>query len=356
MPYCYIVIEIWRYLSMKVRFWGVRGSIASPLIAQDIRDKLEKILQSITPKDIVDDQAKKHFIEALPYSLTGTYGSNTTCVELRSLQNDLIIIDAGTGLRPLGNELMKSEYAKGDGEASMIFTHTHWDHIQGLPFFVPFYIEGNSFHIHAIHKNIEGRLRYQHKSEFFPITFDQMPASKCFYQHEVEDIWELYGIKISQKPLRHPGISYAFRFEENGKIFTFCTDAEFSFSNLTTKKDTSSVNKDANSMLIDEYVEYFWGADVLVFDTQYTFEDQIQKIDWGHSSSLMAVDIAMKANVKKLVLFHYDPSYNDEKIEQIYLRAMEYKELLTKELLEKKENKYVDLEIMTAREGLELDI
>ncbi len=302
---------------MKINFWGVRGSLAAPLTALDVREKIKRVLQCVNPKDLIDNEAIEHFIETLPLSMRGTYGSNTTCVEIRSQNNDVIIIDAGTGIRPLGQELMNEDFAKGKGIAHMIFTHTHWDHIQGLPFFLPIYIPNNVFHIHSIHENLETRLRYQHNPAFFPVPFDQLVATKYFYQHTEEEEWNIGNIKIRQIALRHPGVSYAFRFEEDGKSVIFCSDAEFSLSSNSDQR-----------LDLRTYIDFFENADVLIFDSQYTFEEQIQKIDWGHSSSLMATDMAIRAKVKKLVLFHHDPAYSDEKLDDVYLHALEYQKLM----------------------------
>ena len=117
----------------------------------------------------------------------------------------------------------------------MLFTHTHWDHIQGLPFFAPFHKKGNIFHIHAIHENIEGRLRYQHNSDFFPVYFDQMPATKYFYKHAEEESWEIKNIEVKQKAMVHPGTSYSYRLEEDGKVFFFAPMRSFPFSEQKTK-------------------------------------------------------------------------------------------------------------------------
>ncbi len=320
---------------MKIKFWGVRGSVPSPLVAKDIRSKLERVLERASPRDIMNEESIKYFLDTLPYSLVGTYGGNTTCVEIRSKNNELIIIDGGTGLTQLSKNMMTDEnFSSGKGEAHCIFTHTHWDHIQGIPFFAPLYIPGNTFHIHGVHENLEQRLKYQHNPNFFPVNFDQMPAAKYFYQHTVEEIWELYGISICQVPLRHPGVSYSYRFEENGKVFVFCTDVEFSFHGNKREE-------------LEKYIKHFQDADVMVFDTQYIFEDQIQKIDWGHSSALVATDIAIEAGVKNLVLFHHDPSYSDDKLDEAFLVTEKYKNYL-------QENKPSDIEITIAYEGLEI--
>jgi len=318
---------------MKVRFWGVRGSIGSPIKGRSIRDKVRKILSYAGPGDVLDEDSVDRFLDSLPFSLLHTYGGNTTCLELRSKDDGLIIVDAGTGLRQLGNKILAEEgYLQGRGECHMLFTHSHWDHIQGLPFFAPFYIPGNRFHIHAISEDIEGRLRYQHSERHFPVPFDGLLSSKTFHQHQEGETFDLQGIKVTSKSVRHPGGSFSYKFEEGGRTLIFGTDAEFKLEDMDG---------------IDEYIQYFRNADVLNFDTQYTFEELLQKIDWGHSSASIATDLALKSGVKKLVLFHHDPSYDDEKLDDVYLRAVRYKEMMDPD---------ADLDIVMAYEGLELEL
>lgn len=315
---------------MKVKFWGVRGSIGAPIKGHSIREKVRRILQYASPADILDDDAIERFVKSLPFSLLQTYGGNTTCLEIRSARNDLVIVDAGTGIRELGMKLLTEGYLQGQGECTFLFTHTHWDHIQGLPFFAPFYIPGNKFHIHAVSEGIEDRLRYQHSNRHFPVEFDEMRATRDFTEHKEDQEFELYGMKVRAKGMRHPGNSYAYRFQEDGKSIIFGSDAEFKLEDMDR---------------IEEYLSYFHNADVLIFDTQYTFEEQLQKIDWGHSSASIATDIALRAGVKKLVLFHHDPSYDDEKLDEVYLRALRYREMM---------DKSSRLEIVMAYEGLEI--
>ncbi|MBI3395154.1 MAG: MBL fold metallo-hydrolase [Spirochaetia bacterium] len=229
-------------------------------------------------------------------------------------------------------KIMHEGFMLGKGRASFVFTHSHWDHIQGLPFFGPFYIPGNHFDVHAVSDNMKDRLTYQHSERHFPVPFEGMQADKTFIQHDVADFYDIGGMTVSHMSMRHPGNSYACRFQEDGKTMIFGSDAEFKLEDMDN---------------IDEYLTFFKDADVLVFDTQYTFEEQLQKIDWGHSSASIATDIAMKANVKKLVLFHHDPSYDDEKLDDVYLRALRYREMMDPD-------RKSSLEIVMAYEGLEI--
>ncbi|EQA37082.1 beta-lactamase family protein [Leptospira inadai serovar Lyme str. 10] len=318
---------------MRIKFWGVRGSISSPVKGDLIRAKILKILSLASPSDLQSPEAIEDFLDSLALSNWSTYGGNTTCIEIRDKEDRLIIIDGGTGLRELGNSILQEGYLQGKGSAVWIFTHTHWDHIQGIPFFVPLYTPGNKFEFVSSVENLEERLRYQHAFTHFPVPFDGFQAGKT-YRHVPEGraFRATDSVTAISKAVRHPGGSYSYRFEEDGKSLIFASDAEFNLDEMEN---------------IDDYLNYFRGADVLVFDTQYTFEESLQKIDWGHSTASMATDIALRANVKKLVMFHHDPSYDDEKLDAVYLRAIKYKEMFDPDN---------QLEIIMAREGLEIQV
>ncbi|MDV6234996.1 MBL fold metallo-hydrolase [Leptospira ellisii] len=318
---------------MRIKFWGVRGSISSSVRGESIRNKVQKILSLATPADIQSPEAIDTFLDSLSLSNWSTYGGNTTCIEIRDQKDNLVIVDGGTGLRELGNSILHEGFLEGKGKAKWIFTHTHWDHIQGIPFFVPLYSPGNAFEFISSVDNLEERLKYQHAFTHFPVPYDGFRSTKTFkFIPEGKAFPVTESISAISKSVRHPGGSFSYRFEENGKSLIFASDAEFNLDEMEN---------------IQDYLNYFRGADVLVFDTQYTFEESLQKIDWGHSSASMATDIALRANVKKLVMFHHDPSYDDEKLDAVYLRALKYKEMFDPDN---------QLEIIMAYEGLELEV
>jgi phosphoribosyl 1,2-cyclic phosphodiesterase len=317
---------------MKIKFWGVRGSIASPVTTKQVRKKIEDILEKVSPKDIQSPDSIKRFLDKQSFSSIGTYGGNTTCIEVRDSQEKLYIIDAGTGLRELGNQLLPHGFGTGKGQAYWLFTHTHWDHLQGIPFFVPVYIPGNVFDIYTCVENLETKLAAQHMPTHFPVPFDYLKSTRNYHQFLENEKIGIGNINVSAKSVRHPGGNFSFKLEEGEKKFIFASDAEFNLDEMEN---------------IESYLDFFHGADVLVFDTQYTFEDSLNKIDWGHSSASIATDIALKAKVKKLVMFHHDPSYDDEKLDAVFLRALSYKGMM---------DRNNELEIIMAYEGLELEI
>ncbi len=322
---------------MRIRFWGVRGSLSSPITHDQVQAKIRKVLELASPADILSRETVENFIENLPFSLKGTYGGNTTSLEIATGENHdkIILIDAGTGIRPLGNSLLGRGRMKGNDELSIFFTHSHWDHIQGLMFFTPIFIPGNTISFYSSFPDIEERLRYQQPFTHFPVPFDDtvMAAKKIFHTFGEGDSVQVHDLTVTSKSVRHPGGCFAYTFTNtHGKKFVFSSDTEF---NIDTMDD------------IETYIRYYQDADILVLDTQYTFEESLQKIDWGHSSAAIATDIAIKSNVKKLILFHHDPTYDDNKMDAVTLQALKYKDMMAPRH---------PLEIQTAYEGLELEI
>ena len=295
---------------MKITLWGVRGSLPTPISGLDMEQKIKAALELAKPGDISSPEAIDAFVNTLPFPIRFTYGGNTTCLEIESDIGDTFILDCGSGVKNLGKKLLTTDFGKGKGVASMIFSHTHWDHIHGIPFFVPFYIKGNIFNIYSPFKNMKERLEYQQDAEHFPVTLDYMKSTKNFYYIEPEEYFYINEVKILSKLMPHPGGAYGYRFEENGRIFIYTSDCEF---NLTSIDE------------IEKYQSFFQDADVVVFDTQYTFEESIDgKLEYGHSSASIAIDIAAKFNIKHLILFHHEPDYDDQKLENVLSKAKWY--------------------------------
>ena len=176
-------------------------------------------------------------------------------------------------------------------------SHTHWDHICAFPFFTPVYIPGSSITIYGCHDELEARFRNQNHPYNFPVLFENMAADLTFVQLETDTAIDINGFQGTPHALHHPGDSYAYKLERDGKTFVYATDG--SYNDLTPEA-------------MGEFVDFYRGADALVFDAH--FDDLIEsfeKSDWGHSSSFIGVDIALNAEVRRLILFHHDHLSDD---------------------------------------------
>ncbi|HRX16191.1 MAG TPA: MBL fold metallo-hydrolase [Spirochaetota bacterium] len=295
---------------MKIELWGVRGSLPTPLTNNEYQLRVRSIIEA-TLKNGSSDATIDDIIGLLPPHVSTLYGGNTTCVTVTSKKGNLVILDAGTGLLPLGDKLITREAGEGRLTANFFFTHTHWDHIQGLPFFKPLYIKGNRFIFNSPIKDLQERLNYQQKFKFFPREFDDTDSIKEFNQLKANESYKVDdSLIVDFIPLRHPGGSFAYRFREGEKNFIFSTDVEF--------------RGNAVESFTPDHGDFFCAADLLILDSQYTLDEAFAKFDWGHTSYSMAVNCGINWKVKKLVLTHHEPSYSDEKLASIYHDAKEH--------------------------------
>ncbi|MFQ5610665.1 MAG: MBL fold metallo-hydrolase [Anaerolineae bacterium] len=318
---------------MLLKFWGVRGSIPAPVSPLRVRDKVSTVLREAVKHGInlADQQAINRFLAALPQGIVSTVGGNTTCITAETDQG-LIIFDAGSGMRELGAHLMAREFGQGKGHATIFFTHTHWDHIQGLPFFTPIYVPGNTFDVYHVHPYVPEVLRQQMTFRVFPALFDDLPSTLRFHRISEGEQVEVAGVKISNIELQHPGKAYAYRIESEQADIVLATDGEYK------KLDASHTKR---------YIDFYAKADVLIFDAQFSVRDSIIREDWGHSSALIGADIGREAQVRRLVLFHHDPTSTDEEIMAVLEATNEY--------LAQDSGKS-PMEVIVAQEGMEIDL
>lgn len=284
---------------MKVRFWGARGSIPTPMSEAELQEKIKTALLGAVGVDLTDREAVDRYVERLPPAVCSTAGGNTSCIELRA-GDAVFILDCGSGMRALGSALLKEDFGKGQGVAHIFLTHTHWDHVQGFPFFNPAYVPGNTLHFHSPYPDLEMRFEDQQREVFFPVPLDYMRATRTWEVLDPTQVVEIAGVKVELILLSHPGGAYAYRFTYNDKVMVYATDGEYH------RMDTESTAR---------YVEFFRKADLLVFDAQYSFEQAIDaKRDWGHSTPKMGAELAFRAGVKRLALYHHDPIATDESL------------------------------------------
>ena len=290
-------------MSLRLQFWGTRGSVPSP-----------------GPRTV-------------------RYGGNTPCVELRTSEDWLVILDAGTGIRELGRSLM--ERANGSRVAGDIFvTHAHWDHIQGLPFFAPIFQRGNHFTIwgsKSMETSIDRVVRDQMSPVVFPVTFEQLDAVIDFRELAEEEC-SGRGYTVRAMQVRHPGGALGYRFTDgngDGRALVYISDNELD----------GEVRYDAPANWRDDLVRFVSGARVLVHDTMYTAEEYRNHRGWGHSTYDDALELALDAEVEVLVLFHHKPERTDDEVDRCADR-----------LREEVARRGRRLEIVAAAEGLTLTV
>jgi phosphoribosyl 1,2-cyclic phosphodiesterase/CheY-like chemotaxis protein len=259
---------------MRVQFWGTRGSIAKP-----------------GPS-------------------TARYGGNTSCIEIRSARETLVIVDCGTGGHSLGQKLMSAAVKGLRGH--ILISHTHWDHIQGIPFFEPLFAPGNEWDIYGpkgLGQSLREALAGQMQYAYFPVTLDQCGA-KIRYHDLVEGTFDIDDIKVSTRYLNHPALTLGYRFEADGVTVVYACDHEPHSHMLATGQGKIS-GQDLR------HAEFVSGADLLIHDAQYTAEEYPDKIGWGHSPVEYVVNLGRHARVKRVALTHHDPLRDDDAIDRL---------------------------------------
>jgi phosphoribosyl 1,2-cyclic phosphodiesterase len=292
---------------MKIKFWGVRGSIPTP------------------------GASTVHF------------GGNTSSLEIVD-DNAVIILDAGTGIRMAGLDLVRKRPELKD--IHVIFSHTHWDHIQGLPFFVPLLVKGYRINIYGpVHyeKSLEEILDRQMEYTYFPVRVAELQA-EIAYQELKEEEFTVSGYKVTTKYLNHPVLCLGYRFEKDGKSFVYCTDHEPYYNYLGEDDPENEMDHiiDEQNRRLEDFVR---GADLLVMDSQYTPEEYETHVGWGHSSTKHTMDLVLKTGVKRIALTHHDPERADD-TEKLIIEGLQ-KHLGESDAL---------IEIFGAEEGLEVEI
>ncbi len=305
---------------MRVRFWGVRGSFP------------------------------------VPGKQTNRYGGNTSCVEVEVPGHAPIVIDAGTGLRPLGKRLVRDDFRDGNGLVHLLISHTHWDHIQGLPYFSPLYSEGNELQIYARQPNdthLGAVFAHQNDGPYFPVPMESLKAKVLFNELLEGQQFDIGDVKVRCTRLNHPWIAMAYRLDHNGKSMVYCSDTapfrdillehEFIATPPTVGMPIDKQHEIQLRMMREKLVELCKGVDFLIYDTQFTPAEYEAKPHWGHSTPDDAIAIAREAGAKTLCLFHHAPARTDDQQDAIFAT---YTHLLRDD----------DLVLMCAAEGMVVDV
>lgn len=313
--------------SVNVHFWGVRGSIPTPVSSQQIHAKIVAALERANVEDIESAEAREKFVSALPWWVTGTVGGNTPCVELTLNSGDKLVFDAGSGMRLMG----KFADPPSDGRYHLFMSHFHWDHIQGLPFFDGTYDPNVVFEVYSPYKDMKEFFAKQMVCPYYPVDFSSVEKHFNFHVIEAGEVYKIGSAEISCIKMSHPGDSYSYAVVEDGHKFVYATDVELSSKDFVHTKERISI---------------FENADVMLVDSQYTVEEALRKVNWGHSAFCYAIDFAAAWKIKKMYMFHHEPTYDDRKLNTILESAVWYANYVSGD----------NLAIDIAREGEEFDL
>ncbi len=275
---------------MEITFWGTRGSIPTP------------------------------------GKTTVKYGGNTPCVELRFDNQKFIILDAGTGIRNLGEKIIGSGSSI---NTCLLISHPHWDHIQGFPFFKPAFISGNEITIVCAEFDgisLSQMISDQMNKVYFPVQLNELKANIKFKSVQEEE-FDVQGVNVTTLFLNHPLFAIGYRITYRNKSVTYISDNE------PFDRYVAQTIKNVHKEIVKKYLEYkdepnqrlfdfVMGTDILIYDSTYTPEEYINRVGWGHSHYLFSLKVAAEGKVKNLVLFHHDPSHDDPKIDEIHSKCL----------------------------------
>ena len=315
----------------RLRFWGTRGSIPVALTAAGVRQKLVDVLRGVRGRALDSDADVQRYLDSLPMALAGSYGGHSSCVQIDTGGDEFVVCDMVSGLRPFGQFAM-GRRVPGRGQTFHIFmSHLHWDHIMGLPFFVPAFIPGNRVVIHGCHPHLEAALRRQQDPPSFPVDFSIFGASMEFVVHEPGRTDDVAGMRVTTLLQRHSGDSYGYRFDLGDKVVVYSTDSEH------------PLDDPAHT---EQFVNFFRDADLVVFDAMYSLADAVSvKADWGHSSNIVGVELCQRAAARHLCLFHHEPVFDDAAIDAMLAETRRLEEITRGEM---------PLQISAAYDGMDI--
>lgn len=300
---------------MEIRFWGTRGSLPVAAAGAVIRKKIKQALTLANGMAFENADAIDRFIDAsIDFSTRSGYGGDSSCVQI-SAGEATTLCDMGSGLRRYGQRVM-ARHGAAPREYHFFMSHLHWDHIMGLPFFPPAYIPGNRIHIYGGHStsDMETAFVKQQSPPSFPVHWQDMGAAMTFEHLETGRWHDIAGLRVTLRQQTHHGDSFGYRFEKDGKVIVYATDAE---------------HKQDDEAETDGVIAFFKDADLVIFDAMYSMADMITiKEDWGHSSNMVGVDLCLRAGVRRLCMFHHEPAYTDEMIHQVLQETKRYVELV----------------------------
>jgi phosphoribosyl 1,2-cyclic phosphodiesterase len=316
---------------VRVRFWGTRGSIPVAMTSAEVKRKLVAALVRGAGRGLdTPDKARAFVEQELEFSISHTFGGDSSCVQIESGGTDYVLCDLGSGARVFGNSILAARGPTGH-RFHVFMSHVHWDHILGFPFFMPAYLPGNHVRIYGCHDTLEEAFRRQNAAPSFPVDFSRMGARIEFVQLAPERDYEIAGLTVRAKRQHHGGDSYGYRLEREGKVVVYSTDSE---------------HKQDDPAEVRAFVDFFRGADLVIFDAQYSLADAVSiKEDWGHSSNVVGVELCQLARARRLCLYHHEPVFDDERLAALLAETRRLEEITRADHR---------VEVLAAYDGLEI--
>lgn len=324
---------------MKVHLWGIRGSLPAPLHPSQIEERLAQTLEQFMAFQARGGKSLTEFLNQVPHFKKGGFGGHTACIQVTTSKAN-IIIDAGSGIRRVGEQLALGPCGLGRGEVHLLFTHFHWDHLIGLPFFLPIFVPGNNIHMYAVQDDLEENVRAMFQKPRFPVPFEQLGAKVHFHRLEPRKQIRFSDLEVTPYQLDHPDPCWGYRFEHGQKVFSYAVDSE------CLRMSAAELGAD---------LPFYQNVDVLIFDAQYSFLEATERINWGHSSAPIGIDLALREKVKRLFFIHHDPAASDAKIARAEDQTREYYESLVRALKSQGENPH-QIDWCFAREGMVIEV
>lgn len=289
---------------MYIKCWGTRGSLPSAVNNAKFLTLLEDTV-ALGKKHGIEKSAD--LVEAVRSGKLHTpivYGGNTTCTEIGHGKGT-IYVDMGSGFREAGTAAMQ----QGVKEFHIFMTHMHWDHVMGMPFFIPIHVPGHKLNIYHVHKNAPEHIRINFNGVNFPLTWDQLNGKIEFHQLKLYEPVQFADLSVTPFVLDHPGGSFGYRMDGGGKSLAIGVDGEY--KRLTPKE----LGKD---------LKFFQNLDLLLFDAQYEMAELASRFDWGHCSPNIGVDLALREGIKQMLFTHHDPWSTEDKLRRMFANTVKY--------------------------------
>lgn len=295
-------------MAMIVKIWGARGSLPSPLTPSVLEARMKELLDGFFEAGFKKKTDVDKYLMGLPPHRVGGYGGNTPCIEV-STEKVSVVIDGGSGIRQLGYQLLGGPCGRGAGEVHIFFTHFHWDHLIGLPFFVPIFVPGNVIHTYAVQPELPDVFKTVFRKPYFPVQLENLSSKIIHHALEPRKPFRIGDLTLTPYQLDHPDPCWGYKFEHEGKAFAHCVDTE------CTRLTREELGPD---------LPLYQNVEVMVFDAQYTLMETIEKVNWGHAAASLGLDIAMREGIKRVFFMHHDPASSDEKITAAEALARRY--------------------------------